>query len=128
MKTIEIPQNIHIGKKALFENDQQVLTIAENRTAVDMAGPDTLKQSVIYFYFCLEGKAGFGFGPHYSREITEGKTYFFYNPERELPFWLTLSPGTRMVVYFAGGHSQIIYGRRRRNPFSKTGKCEPEIL
>ena len=91
-------QNIHIGRKNLFEHDHQVLALAENKSAEELSGPDLLHQSVIYFYFCLEGKAGFGFGPHYSREITEGKTYFFYNPERELPFQLSLSPGTRMVI------------------------------
>jgi AraC-like DNA-binding protein len=91
-------QNIPIGRSLLLETEQQSLTIAENKTDADTTGPDTLKQSVIYFYFCLNGKAGFGFGPHYSREITEGKTYFFYNPEHELPFQLTLAPGTRMVI------------------------------
>jgi AraC-like DNA-binding protein len=91
-------ENIHIGKSLLFENEQQILAVAENTTTSDISGPDTLKQSVIYFYFCLTGKASFGFGPHYSREIIEGKTYFFYNPEGELPFQLTLSPGTRMVI------------------------------
>jgi AraC-like DNA-binding protein len=91
-------QNIHIGKTILLEHDQQVLALAENKTPSEMAGPDLLKQSVIYFYFCLHGKASFAFGPHYSREIAEGKTYFFYNPERELPFHLALAPDTRMVI------------------------------
>jgi AraC-like DNA-binding protein len=98
MSTMELTQNSHIGKTQLLEHEQQILTLAENKTESQVSGPDTLKQSVIYFYFCLQGKAGFGFGPHYSREITEGKTYFFYNPERELPFQLSLSPGTRMVI------------------------------
>lgn len=91
-------KNAHIGRLHLLETDQQVLAIAVNKSEQVATGPDTLKQSVIYFYFLLEGKAGFAFGPHYSREITEGKTYFFYNPERELPFQLTLSPNARMVI------------------------------
>jgi AraC-like DNA-binding protein len=98
MDLLEPPQNTHIGRDFLFQSDQQELAIAQNKGTTAVVGPDTLRQSVIYFYFCLQGTAGFGFGPHYSREITEGKTYFFYNPERELPFQLTLAPGTRMVI------------------------------
>ena len=94
----EATKNILIGRNSLLETEQQTLTIAENKSPESATGPDTLKQSIVYFYFCLEGKAGFGFGPHYSREISEGKTYFFYNPERELPFQLTLAPSTRMVI------------------------------
>ena len=74
------------------------MAIMENKTGQPITGGDLLRQSVIYFYFCLDGKAGFEFGPHYSREIIGGKNYFFYNPEGELPFALTLEPGTRMAV------------------------------
>ena len=98
MNDLNENENIHIGKMALLSQEHQTLTVAENKTDVSIAGPDLLLKSVIYFYFCLEGKAGFSFGPHYSRDITEGKTYFFYNPERELPFQLSLEPGTRMVI------------------------------
>lgn len=98
MNSFEQEINAHIGRNYLLQSDQQTLAIAENKDITALTGPDALKQSVIYFYFCLQGTAGFGFGPHYSREITEGKTYFFYNPERELPFQLTLAPNTRMVI------------------------------
>jgi AraC-like DNA-binding protein len=84
--------------KVLFAQDNQFLATMENNSKNQSAAPDVLRRSVIYFYFCLEGKANFGFGPHYSRDITEGKNYFFYNPEHELPFNLTLDPGTRMVI------------------------------
>lgn len=91
-------ENTPIRKIVLFELQDQFLALIENKTGEAMKGGDVLKKSVIYFYFCLNGKAGFGFGPHYSREITEAKNYFFYNPERELPFELQLEEGTRMVV------------------------------
>ncbi len=94
----EIKKNSLIGKNILFEHADQFLAIVENKTRQPSAGDDVLKRSVIYFYFCLEGKADFGFGPHYSREIIGGKNYFFYNPEHELPFTLTLAPSTRVVV------------------------------
>ena len=74
------------------------LSILDNSIKEQIEIPDTLLKSVIYFYFCLTGKAGFSFGPHYAREIVDGKNYFFYNPEKELPFNLILDPGTRMVI------------------------------
>jgi len=98
MHTLAGTENSLIGKNILFGHDDQLLATIENKTAEAIRGQDLLKRSVIYFYFCLEGKAGFGFGPHYSREISEGKNYFFYNPESELPFTLTLDSETRMVV------------------------------
>lgn len=91
-------KNSPMEKDTLFELSDQFLGTIENKTKDGIHGGDVLKKSIIYFYFCLNGKAGFGFGPHYSREITEGKNYFFYNPDRELPFDLSLVPGTRMVV------------------------------
>jgi AraC-like DNA-binding protein len=45
----------------------------------------------------LDGSATFAFGPHYSREIIKGKNYFFYNPDKDLPFQLQLVPQTKMV-------------------------------
>ena len=87
-----------IRKSLLFVHDDQFLGLMENTMESPQVVADVIRQSVIYFYFCIEGKANFGFGPHYSRDITEGKNYFFYNPERELPFSLTLEPRTKMVV------------------------------
>lgn len=90
--------NSQIGKTILFDQNDNFLTTLENKSGANQTVPDELRQSVIYFYFCLEGQAGFEFGPHYSREINQGKNYFFYNPERDLSFTLKLYPGTRMVT------------------------------
>ena len=95
---LETKENTRIGKNILLECNDQFLATIENKTTQALAGGDVLQMSVIYFYFCLEGKATFGFGPHYTREIMGGKNYFFYNPERELPFLLSLDPGTRMAI------------------------------
>lgn len=109
--------NTPIGKRILVDYDHQSLWVQDNITAQPVHGPEVLAQSVVYFYFCLNGTANFGFGPHYSREITEGRNYFFYNPERDLPFLLTLSPQSKMVVLsisleglhklFMEGHDEI---------------------
>jgi len=109
----EQTENSLIGKNILFVHDDQFLATVENKETSPVSGKDLLMRSVIYFYFCMEGKARFGFGPHYSREISEGKNYFFYNPESDLPFLLTLDPGTRMVVLsisLKGIHKLFIEG------------------
>ena len=81
----------------LFEKEDLSLSVAENSLAVATAVESTLQQGVIHFYFCLTGNAVFSFGPHYSREITQHKNYFFYNPEKTVNFQLQVAPHTKMV-------------------------------
>jgi AraC-like DNA-binding protein len=83
--------------KNLFEREDLSLRTAENQSETDMVFDSMLGKSIIHFYFCLEGSAVFEFGPHYSREIQKHHNYFFYNPEKDLPFLLRLVPHTRMV-------------------------------
>ncbi len=81
----------------LFENEDFVLSSCSNVSVADVTVQSILRQSIVHFYFCVDGSAVFSFGPHYSREISKHKNYFFYNPEKDLPFGLTISPSTRMV-------------------------------
>jgi len=83
--------------KVLFEQEDFWLHTVENKTEKPLSAPHEVKKSIIHFYFCLDGSAIFEFGPHYSREIQKQQNYFFYNPEKELPFMLQLAPNTRMV-------------------------------
>lgn len=80
----------------LYKEDLELYSI-ENEGSESISGEHSLKAGVIHFYFCLSGQSNFGFGPHYSRDIRADFNYFFYNPEMDLPFRLTLQPGTRMV-------------------------------
>ena len=86
------------GIQALFEQEDLSLSRAENQGSEPAVFESRLSKSIIYFYFCLEGSALFEFGPHYSREIQKQRNYFFYNPEKDLPFHLKLAPQTRMVL------------------------------
>lgn len=81
----------------LFEKEDQSLLYSENTNSEPSALDSTIQVRIIHFYFCLEGSATFFFGPHYSREIVKGKNYFFYNPDKDLPFRLQLAPQTKMV-------------------------------
>src|SRR3954462_3580475 len=85
------------GKRTLFEQNDQSLLIAENREEHSVQMASLITKSIIHFFFCLDGSAAFEFGPHYSREIQKQRNYFFFNPDKDLPFNLTLTPGTRMV-------------------------------
>lgn len=85
------------GLSTLFRRDDILLQTARNQAPETLVLESQLHKSIIHFYFCLEGSAVFDFGPHYSREIQRQKNYFFYNPEKDLPFLLRLAPETRIV-------------------------------
>jgi AraC-like DNA-binding protein len=84
--------------RILFEQADIRLTSISNDSEKETSMPEKVTQSIIHFYFCTEGNAIFEFGPQYSREIKRQWNYFFYNPEKDLPFTLKLAPGTRMVL------------------------------
>ena len=91
-------KNTHIrNSKVLFKQDDQSLVIAENQENETSQEASIISKSIVHFYFCIEGTAVFEFGPHYSREIQRQHNYFFFDPERDLPFTLRLSPRSRMV-------------------------------
>lgn len=82
----------------LSEQEDISLVSIDNGSDQEDSWPMEVTRSKIYFYFCLEGRAAFEFGPHYQREIEQQKNYFFYNPEKNLPFVLRLAPKTKMAV------------------------------
>lgn len=82
----------------LFERGDLSLSIAKNDSGKIKTMESSLRQGVIHFYFCIEGSAVFAFGPQYSREIAKHKNYFFYNPEKNLPFQIRLAANTKMAL------------------------------
>jgi AraC-like DNA-binding protein len=74
------------------------LAKAENYEDETISIAGQVNRNVIHFYFCLQGAATFGFGPHYSRVIEKHRNYFFYNPDSDLPFSLSVSPNTRIIA------------------------------
>jgi len=83
--------------KTLYNEPHQSLFIVENKANQIVARKHFIKQSIINFFFCLEGDALFDFGVHYQRAISHQKNYFFFNPEKDLSFTLKLSPHCKMV-------------------------------
>ncbi len=98
-------ENIQVGPaeiqntriRGLFQSTDQSLAVVDNDAVEEHSLPSIIKKSIIHFYFCLEGSATFEFGPHYQRAIQGLHNYFFFNPEQDLAFRLTLSPHARMV-------------------------------
>lgn len=97
--TVGLSENTQKSEiRPLFEAEDMSLVAIENPNETEDSWPTEVRRSQIYFYFCVEGNASFEFGPHYSREIQQQKNYFFYNPEKDLPFILKMAPKTRMVI------------------------------
>ena len=93
-----IEKNTQKGSlSVLFEKEDLSLSFSENRTPEMVSMDSLIQKGIIHFYFCLEGSAAFAFGPQYRREIVKGKNYFFYNPDKDLPFVLQLSSQAKMV-------------------------------
>src|SRR4051794_39463979 len=84
--------------RTMFEGEDMSLVGIDNPNDIEDSWPTEVRKSRIHFYFCIEGKAAFEFGPHYNREIQQQKNYFFYNPEKDLPFVLKIAPKTRMII------------------------------
>lgn len=94
----EIEKNTQKGDiRTLFEKEDLSLLLSENKSHEPHLIDNLIRKGIIHFYFCLEGNATFAFGPHYIREIIKGKNYFFYNPDKDLPFELHLAAQSKMV-------------------------------
>lgn len=83
--------------QSVFEKEDLSLAVTENLAGHAVLVESKITQGIIHFYFCLTGSAVFQFGPHYSREIGKQKNYFFYNPDKDLHFSMTVAPATKMV-------------------------------
>jgi AraC-like DNA-binding protein len=98
--------------RALFEQEDLSLVRIENSTLEAVAHQALIRKGIIHFYFCLEGSASFEFSPQYSREIQKQRNFFFYNPEKDLPFSLKLSPHARIVsltISLDGVHKLFVH-------------------
>lgn len=98
--------------RPLFEGDDTSLVAIDNPNETEDSWPTEVRKSRIHFYFCVEGTAAFEFGPHYRREIEQQKNYFFYNPEKDLPFILKIAPKSRLIILsisLEGLHSLFVH-------------------
>ena len=80
----------------LIKEDMKLETVETGTEVISFES--LITRNIIHFYFCLQGSAAFGFGPHYIRQIEKQRNYFFYNPDTDLPFQLKLAPETKIVA------------------------------
>lgn len=98
MNSLEIENTPKSEFRLLYRQEDMELLVLENASPEPIEIPTQIKRAIIHFYFCVEGSAVFSFGPHYSREIVHQKNYFFYNPEKEMPFILKVPSGSKMAI------------------------------
>ncbi len=81
------------------EEGLKVVTSAENDTEPFHVRGE-VEQGIIQFYYALSGALTFQFGPSYSLKLTEGKFFFFYNPEKLMQFEITGPQPVKWVSFF----------------------------
>ncbi|GGH71094.1 MAG: AraC family transcriptional regulator [Bacteroidetes bacterium] len=100
-KSTEDPENIAERSRELIRVSEGITLVKiENDGSEPFVIQRDMPKSVIQFYFALEGQSTFKFGPTYQLQLQEGKNFFFYNPEKELPVNITVNPGAKHVFLF----------------------------
>ena len=71
-----------------FQNDSEDIFYAEKH----------IQQGLIQFHFGIKGKAKFIFNQgNYTIDLNEEKSLLMYNPQKELPLNMELSPNTWVI-------------------------------
>lgn len=97
-----------VDPENIAERSVELVRIAEGISLVKIhhegAEPFVIQRDIpksfIQFYFSLDGGSTFKFGPSYQLKLTEGKNFFFYNPEKELPVNIEIEAGAKHVFLF----------------------------
>jgi len=85
---------------------QEIITIENDFTLIRFENDGTesyhvkkhINQGLIQFHFGIKGKAKFVFNEGtYALDLNEEKSYLFYNPQKELPLNLELSPNSWVI-------------------------------
>ncbi|GAB5557735.1 MAG: helix-turn-helix transcriptional regulator [Schleiferiaceae bacterium] len=61
---------------------------------------ESIPSGVIQFYFAVEGECIFKFGPHYQKELGASKSFFIYNPDKEIQVEWELPVKSQLVFIF----------------------------
>ena len=72
-KKIEVKSTYKSAFITLLEHPDFCLQIADASGSEGVVINSQIHRNIIHFYFCLDGSAIFGFGPHYSRQIEKWK-------------------------------------------------------
>lgn len=87
-------------------SSHEIITIENDFTLIRLQSDDTesfhfkrhVQQGLIQFHFGIKGKAKFIFNEgNYALELKEEKSLLFYNPQKELPMNIELSPSSWVI-------------------------------
>ena len=87
-------------------SSHEIITIENDFTLIRLQSDDTesfhfkrhVQQGLIQFHFGIKGKAKFIFNEgNYALEMKEEKSLLFYNPQKELPINIELSPSSWVI-------------------------------
>ena len=87
-------------------SSHEIITIENDFTLIRLQSDDTesfhfkrhVQQGLIQFHFGIKGKAKFIFNEgNYALEMKEEKSLLFYNPQKELPMNIELSPSSWVI-------------------------------
>jgi len=87
-------------------SSHEIITIENDFTLIRLQSDDTesfhfkrhVQQGLIQFHFGIKGKAKFIFNDgNYALEMKEEKSLLFYNPQKELPMNIELSPSSWVI-------------------------------
>ncbi len=79
-----------------LDDDLQLLRIATE--AEEQERSMNLEKGFIYFFFCVEGSVVFAFSPHYTKALSKGNNFFYYNPEKDAPVALLFASGVKWIA------------------------------
>lgn len=78
--------------------DSFVILTYENETTENQQLTHDIQQNFIQFHFCVKGEARFNFNVgNYALDLADEKALLLYNPKRELPLNVTVSPNSWVV-------------------------------
>lgn len=73
----------------------------ENREEVPLRIKRDIDQSLIQFYFAVQGGADFSFNQgHYKLKLEQEKSLLFYNPVMALPLDIEVLPGSKLIFLY----------------------------
>lgn len=96
---VETVKNNAIGKifSISFEGEVNLELFAEKRDEDQEGVILNVKSPDIHFFFCLQSDAVFSFTPQYARSLGANRSFFIYEPTKDLPLVIQADKECRLV-------------------------------
>ncbi|MBT8272768.1 MAG: AraC family transcriptional regulator [Bacteroidia bacterium] len=81
-----------------IEDGFKIIQLTNNSNDI-LSYKKAVDNSFIQLHFSLNENAKLNYGPHYSLDVTSGKSILLYNPNQNLPIDLNLNPKGRYLIF-----------------------------